>query len=406
VFSINAASALEEKRFRGRERQGIARGQERQPEKQGASLEEEYRGMSPEQQFYHKPNGWTRKVMIIGRHGDTPKDEKTGGSLDMLLENSFGSVFEKSRRERALLFGDEPIAHNEIRSITSPRKRTQQTTRASTVPFVKGRQAYTPKNEKELIERHGRDMERIQLTTTPLLDYEREVDGKKVPIANMRVYKEKNGAETIINHWMQNPTATEHRFKETKQEIKPYYQLYGELKSVLANGIATLLSTDTKVVDLRSHGTVVEPALAVIAESGGAKIRNLADLGGEVPKEGYGVLVIDVDPKTQQYRALLKVNNRIFQANIENIMNPEYNPHHPASHMAGQQVSYDLDHEPSQQELNEMQLQQQRGYETKPRSHEPKAKEEDVPANRYKRYAGEERRPLEREERYRQPAHK
>jgi hypothetical protein len=423
VFNFNANEGLKENKLHGRDRTGVKkeRAEIQEPVHEGTmSAEQFYRERQmTESQFYSPPEeGWDRVALIFGRHGDTPKDEKTGGSLDELLKPSHTSMFRKGQQERIRIFGDNPIHPEETLSVVSPKKRTRQTTQAFMAGFTSGKDAYVPQSEREIHEKHGRKLERIPVIVRPEFDYERRENGELVQDANPHAYKLKDGPEQILNHWIRNPHSIEHTVEGKTARIKPFYQIYGEMKNVVAGSIATLMdpSSNIKVIDARTHGTKEEVIRKMVADAAGIDVKDIKDIGGLVEKEGYDILVIDINRKTGMYRATAKIGKKIVPGvDLRKLGDPNYNPHLPP-HLAGQQVSYDMNHEPSQKELAEMQM-QQREYLANPhqraehekayqnqtsasRLHEPHPEDENIPANRYERYGKQQRRPVNEERRY------
>lgn len=268
--------------------------------------------------------GHIRKVLIVMRHGDTPVD-KSGSSLDAILDKSVQSLhreFANTLEGHVRQYGVTPdrtfVQHTD-------KKRTKTTARAAlSGAFREHFNRKMPRNEAELHDKRAYDFGAVEEIEDPRLAYHDQMIHKKV-------YADKNlGVPAVMQHWLDNPDANTHEHKGEVAQIEPFVNVERRTRSALRDSLITLLSGKKDLGVIATHSTLVDTIMASIIESGGQSIRSIKDIGGEVKKEGYGALVIDIipgrTPQDTRYQAVFVRNGKQYAVDLGNLLNESYTP--------------------------------------------------------------------------------
>jgi len=430
VFNLNATSELPRRGVHQRGIRGIDR-EIAEKRRQLAEVEEQER--VPEQTRIETPseNVNNEKYTIYGaviptRHGQTPSNAQGVTIGDTITKESITNLHNIGRRDLATIIKESGITitnENDFGGIHSRKKRTEMTINALAGGILK---AINPKKGRE----EPYSPEDLERTPTGIKFNVDDRIGYKEGAGSIheKLFKgEKTGAHQVLNHWLQNPLTDKHQHEiYGEAKIEPFVSVYKRTKEALQDALEDIKSGKHKVFMIGSHGTLKEPmVISMLYAAGVHGIRDINQLGGPIEKEENFVVLVRKNNETKRDEGLLRFRGYEFAFDLESFMDNTRDPYiaevterlkrgefdrarpgRNSQNYAGQNpsASYDMDHEPTQDELAQMELRGERGYDAHPgehnRSHEPKSRKDDLPADRYKRYAEEERRPIEKERKY------
>ena len=247
-----------------------------------------------------------RKILVIGRHGDTPKGVQfTDPSYDSITPESVGRLYANAGRVFGPFVDESKIGLGNTFVRHSNKQRTKYTAQA----MLAGAFALqpVPQSYEEL---DGLGFGNARISLDDRLSYE-----------HMKFHDEASQRETAehyIANWIANPDMTEYK----GAAITPYRDALRAAKSTLRDSVLGLTEEEKYIGFLTSHASIAEAVVFSALQPVETKDSfNFGEIGGPFEREGFGTLVLDYNEGSGLYQARFERNGQNYDVDLQELMN-------------------------------------------------------------------------------------
>lgn len=242
-----------------------------------------------------------RKVILLTRHGETPKKGSRRGdalvpeSVTRLYENTGGSI-----RPFVQGFNIQP---KDSFLIHSDKVRTLYTGQA----ILAGAFGLTPvpQSQEDLAEI---DFSGVDTREDPRLGYEGTKYNEEEMFRDMPAYFER---------WFADPTATTY----DGVPITPFNEVIEKSRNCLVDALGNVIEGGKDLGVLSTHGSIVDAmAIAALNSARSTPITSFDELGGMFDREGFATLILD-QLRSGSYQATLQRDGQNYDIDLGNLRN-------------------------------------------------------------------------------------
>ena len=264
-----------------------------------------------------------RKVILLGRHGVAPqKKAPEVGSLDSIEDESIQRMYADSRLNLRPYFTRVETADAyvgpfmpgvqlaDVQLVHTPKVRTKVSGMARLAGAF-GLEP-TPQNADDVLGTKYPGLHSVSTRVESNLDY-------RTDQMNTAVYARKGptgGPAANLNHWLQNPTATEH---EGVKGIAPFATWIGPRGVLAAQNIVKDAVNGKKAVFAIGHATSIDPVVIALVESSGKKVGSCDDFGGAFDMEDYAMLFVDINHDSGKVLANLSRKGKDYPVDLQRL---------------------------------------------------------------------------------------
>jgi len=263
-------------------------------------------------------------AVVSARHGQAPSNKHGVTIGDNVTEESLNNLYRVGKKDLTAIIKDSGIVVRNANDIGGRHskgiKRTRMTIHAMASGLLSGIEGRGEQNYTQGSERSG-----VKFEEDSRIGY----NEGGVTIHEELFKNEKDGANQVLNHWLQNPLLDKHHHqKYGEAKIEPFVNVYGRTKQALQDALMDVRSGNHKVFLIGSHGGLQEPAvLSMLYAAGVRGITSVEQIGGPIQKEEYFTVLVRYNKATGRDEGVLNFRGRAFAFDLENFMDNRKDPY-------------------------------------------------------------------------------